>query len=105
MSKEEYNAQFKYVPVGAYVTIAGDFSVDQYGNYMNIEQFATSYPLIATGNIFSKNNGAALESLHSTFYVLDEETNIISLFLNFSVSYGTKATTSIEDAVLVENRW
>ena len=75
MSKDEYNNHFKYVPAGAFITIVGDFSVDQFGNFMQIEQFETSYPLTTSGNLFKQNTGAEFKTLDTTFYVLDEETN------------------------------
>ena len=71
----EYKSQFKYVPVGGFITLVGDFSVDQFGNFMNISQFETSYPLTSTGNLFKQNTGADFKKLDSTFYVLDEEAN------------------------------
>ncbi len=75
MSKDEYNTQFKYVPVGAFITFVGDFSVDQYGNYMKVSEFATSYPLITIGNLFTNKSAVDNKSISSTFYVLNENTN------------------------------
>ena len=75
MSKDEYNARFKYVPVGAFITFVGDFSTDSYGNFIQAKQFATSYPLISTGNMFNSKTGVALNKFNSTVYVLNEVNN------------------------------
>ena len=84
LTKDEYK-YFKQVPVGAPITVVGDFSTKQTKKGTNynvmtvngVNNFETSYPNTSTGNILnSKSGGVKPNKLSFSFYKLDEETNI-----------------------------
>ena len=84
LSQEEYKTFGRYVPVGADITLVGDFSTavnPKTGTETNVlmveDNFLTSYPDITLGNALKgKSQGFAPKSLSFNMYKLDESTNI-----------------------------
>ena len=84
LTKDEYK-YFKVVPIGAQITLVGDFSTKQTKKGVNYnvitvngtDNFETSYPDYTTGNALNtKSGGIKPNRLSFSFYKLNEETNI-----------------------------
>lgn len=84
LTNDEYKT-FKFVPIGAPITLVGDFSTKQTKKGVNynvmsvngVDNFETTYPDTTTGNILNAKSGGVKPSKVSfSFYKLDEETNI-----------------------------
>ena len=84
LSQEEYKTFGRYVPVGAFITLAGDFATaidDKKGTETNVlmveDNFKTTYPDLTSGNALKiKHQGFAPKSLSFDMFVLDKATNV-----------------------------
>ncbi len=74
LDKETYENKFKYVPVGAYISVVGDISKEESHNEMTVKEYLTSYPETSKNYLKEKNGGLKPNKINFNVNVLDEET-------------------------------